>query len=309
MPRQARIVAEGLLHHVVHRGIDRQPIYRFDGDREAFLARVSRAAQRHGVEILAYCLMDNHYHLLVRDVRGELSPFMALINGAYTLWFNLKHSRDGALLRGRYFSEPTDDARYALCVLRYIHLNLVAAKMVREPGHYAWSSHRHYIRACRCLSVQSAYMEDLLRAVGVPLKDFDAWVGTPLAEYTYQANKVSGSAVESSGFLGQACVEPKLPVGVEHADAADIVMSRSERCRHMVKKIAGQYGLLYEQLCTPSREHKDIRTVARYVAAYRCYMDLGANSGEIAIALKIAQASVGVFVRRGERATAGKTQS
>ena len=127
MPRKPRIRAQGLYHHVVHRGINRQRIFFDDIDKRRFLNSLSDAAQRCGLDVLAYCLTDNHYHLLFWDPNAQISRVMALINGSYTSYINRRHKRDGALLRGRFYSNPSDESRYALCVLRYIHLNPVTA--------------------------------------------------------------------------------------------------------------------------------------------------------------------------------------
>lgn len=129
----------------MNRGSARRKIFLDREDYEAFLHTLAEAQPVWGVEVFAYCLMDNHYHLCLRTPEGNLSRIMRHLNGLYTQRFNRIHGRDGALFRGRYKAILIDAGEYLTSVVRYIHLNPVQAKSVKSPEAYAWSSHGAYV--------------------------------------------------------------------------------------------------------------------------------------------------------------------
>lgn len=144
MARPLRIEYPGAFYHITSRGNEQQEIFRSLKDRERFLTYLESATQRYGAVIHVYCLMSNHYHLLLETPRGNLSQIMRHINGAYTTYFNLRLKRVGHLFQGRYKAILVEVDEYALELSRYIHLNPVRAKMVRRPEEYLWSSYRVY---------------------------------------------------------------------------------------------------------------------------------------------------------------------
>ena len=145
MARPLRIEYPGALYHVMSRGNEKKDIFRTTRDREKFLSYLSSAGERHGAVFHAYCLMSNHYHLMVETPDGNLSRVMKHINGSYTTYFNLKHQRAGHLLQGRYKATLVEADAYAAELSRYIHLNPVRAKMVSSPEEYHWSSCPRYL--------------------------------------------------------------------------------------------------------------------------------------------------------------------
>lgn len=146
MPRPIRIEYEDAYYHVMNRGRARQKIFHGNNYFEAFLTCLSEAHQRHGIQILCYCLMDNHYHLLVKTPEANLGRAMRHINGVYTQRHNRLKKTDGPLFRGRYKAICVEEDSYQLQLSRYIHLNPVEAKRVKECGDYPWSSYPYYIK-------------------------------------------------------------------------------------------------------------------------------------------------------------------
>ncbi|MBI3066962.1 MAG: transposase [Deltaproteobacteria bacterium] len=146
MARPLRIQYPGAVYHVMNRGGSRHKIFIEKQDYEAFLKTIGEIHERWGVELFAYCLMGNHYHICLRTPEGNLSRVMRHLDGLYTQRFNRIHRRDGALLRGRYRAIVVDEDAYLAQVVRYIHLNPLAAGLVGEPQGYGWSSHRFYLR-------------------------------------------------------------------------------------------------------------------------------------------------------------------
>jgi len=145
MARPLRIEYEGAWYHVMNRGLARQTIFFNDKHREIFLELLAEISYRYRIEIHAYCLMSNHYHLLIRTPIANLSRAMRHLNGIYTQRFNASLKRDGPIFRGRFKSILVEKDVYLLRLSRYIHLNPVAAKIVHKAENFKWSSYRYYI--------------------------------------------------------------------------------------------------------------------------------------------------------------------
>jgi putative transposase len=145
MARQLRIDYPGAAYHVYSRGNQKQAIFLSDDDRHYFLKVLGDAHERFRVVFQAYCLMPNHYHLIVKALLGGFSKAMHLINTAYTVHLNKKHSRCGHLFQGRFKSILVEADTYAFELSRYIHLNPVRAGIARLPEDFPWSSYREYL--------------------------------------------------------------------------------------------------------------------------------------------------------------------
>jgi len=144
MPRQPRLDAPGALHHVMGRGIERTNIFRIDRDREDFLDRLANQCMEGNLIVYAWCLLSNHFHLLVRTGRQPIFRSMKKLLTGYVVNFNLRHKRTGHLFQNRYKSIICEDDPYLLELTRYIHLNPVRAGMVgglEELNNYRWSGH------------------------------------------------------------------------------------------------------------------------------------------------------------------------
>jgi putative transposase len=145
MARPLRILYPGAVYHITSRGNERKAVFKSIRDREKFLEYLESAVEKYQALIHAYCLMDNHYHLLLETPSGNLPRIMRHINGAYTTYFNVKRDRSGHLFQGRYKAILVEKDEYAKELSRYIHLNPVRGKMVESPEEYVWSSYQSYI--------------------------------------------------------------------------------------------------------------------------------------------------------------------
>ena len=145
MARPLRIIFPGAFYHITARGNERKAVFKSKRDREKFLEYLETANERYNAVIHAFCMMDNHYHLLLETPSGNLSQIMRHINGAYTTYFNVKRARSGHLFQGRYKAILVERDEYAKELSRYIHLNPVRAKLVEAPEDYVWSSYIFYI--------------------------------------------------------------------------------------------------------------------------------------------------------------------
>lgn len=145
MSRPLRIEFAGALYHVTSRGDRREPIYRDIADRRSQIAVLDEALARHDADVLAYCLMGNHYHLVVRTHSGRLSQLMRHLNGVYTQAFNRRHGLVGHLFQGRFKAVLVDRDSYLAVLCRYVERNPVAAGLVARPEDWRWSSCRAHL--------------------------------------------------------------------------------------------------------------------------------------------------------------------
>lgn len=137
-----RIEVPGGHYHVGSRGNDHTPIFLTDIDRSMFLLLLGRTARRHGWIIHAYCLMTNHYHLVLQLGEGGLSRGMCELNGGYALGFNARHGRSNHLFGRRFWDEPIETDRHYYETCRYVALNPLNGGLERALGTWPWNSYR-----------------------------------------------------------------------------------------------------------------------------------------------------------------------
>ncbi len=155
MARPLRLEYEGALHHITSRGNELQAIYADNSDFELFLSLLANVCAQYNWVVHAYCLMTNHYHLLVETPDANLSKGMRQLNGIYTQAFNRKHQRVGHVFQGRFKGILVQKDAYLLELARYIVLNPVRAQIVRHSKDWPWSSYRAtagYGAAAPCLT-------------------------------------------------------------------------------------------------------------------------------------------------------------
>lgn len=145
MARPLRIEYPGAWYHVMNRGRRKDLIYFSDSDYRIFMEVLEKATELFGIEIHAFALLPNHYHILVRTPQGNISRAMRHINGVYTQKINVKYKLDGSLFRGRFKSIIVEKEEYLLELVRYIHRNPQKAKMEEKVGGYEWCSHSMYM--------------------------------------------------------------------------------------------------------------------------------------------------------------------
>lgn len=145
MARVQRAYSSSGCYHIMVRGNERKKIFLDDGDRQRFLATLLKKKTETGLAVYAYCIMDNHIHLVVRDDHNEISTIMKGIATSYAMFFNGKYNRVGHVFQDRFKSECVEDERYLMSVIRYVHNNPVQANIVEKLGDYEWSSYRSYM--------------------------------------------------------------------------------------------------------------------------------------------------------------------
>lgn len=146
MSRQKRQLSQNGLYHIIFRGISKQNIFEEAGDYAKLKEIMKKALNETNAEIYAYCFMTNHAHLFLKENNlGDISKIMTKILSHYATWFNIKYLRSGPLFDNRYKSEPVEDERYYLGLVRYIHQNPLKANIVDTLDKYPYSSYCEYI--------------------------------------------------------------------------------------------------------------------------------------------------------------------
>lgn len=161
MARKPRVHAKSNIYHVIIRGNNKQIIFEDDEDRNFFMYRLEYYKIEYKFKILAYCLMDNHVHLVIQVCSKSISAIMQALETSYVKWFNMKYHRSGHLMQDRFKSEPIENEGYLLTVIRYVHNNPIKAGLCSSCAAYKYSSYNEYIHKAKlvdsaiCLAIMN----------------------------------------------------------------------------------------------------------------------------------------------------------
>ena len=144
MARQARKKSNSGIYHIILRGINRQQIFEDGEDYSKFLRILEECKAISKFEIFAYCLMNNHIHLLLKELKEPIEQIMKRITTRFVYWYNIKYQRSGHLFQDRFKSEPVESDEYFLTVIRYIHQNPLKAGICKKPQDYNYSSYNEF---------------------------------------------------------------------------------------------------------------------------------------------------------------------
>ncbi|MED1204648.1 transposase [Heyndrickxia acidicola] len=147
MPRKPRVWYPGATYHITARGVRKMDIFLDTLDFQTYLKYLLDVRARHPYTLHAYCLMNNHLHLQLETVKTPLDIIIKDLHSQYAIYFNKRYDAHGHVFQGRYGAEIIENYPYFLKVSSYIHLNPVAASMVKRPEDYRWSSYSAYIAA------------------------------------------------------------------------------------------------------------------------------------------------------------------
>lgn len=283
MARALRIYFEGAWYHVMNRGINRENIFFNDTQRQQFLRLLGEATETYGIEIHAYCLMTNHYHLIVHTPRGNISEAMKYINSKYASFVNFTIKRDGPLFRGRFKAIIISADDYLIQLSRYIHLNPLEAKIIKILHQYKWSSYPCYINKCK--SPQWLNRGEIIKRFGKNnfqnhYKEF-VESNQEIESYTvYEKNSIP-PAIGSDAFLKMIDDYIK-----KHSLSAEIVgkdrILAPLKMQEIIDFVSHYFKLNSKSICYGSRF---VKNPARKIAIYICRQLGGYSLKEIAEAM------------------------
>ena len=262
MPRHSREQSGTGIYHVMLRGVNRQSIFEDDEDNIRFISLLRNLIGRFDdvgkplpalCTFYAYCLMDNHVHLLVKEQSENISTVIKRIAVSYAYYFNRKYSHNGHLFQDRFKSEPVNDLAYFMTLLRYIHQNPVKAGLVSDVRDYHWSSWHEYASASLSLppvcTVQSVFKrinrQDLLEQISVPLEMFD----DPLDKNEEKIAFRSVSDSEARELLRQLCghsniCEIQAVERKERNEILEAALINGAGVRQLVRLTGVSYGII-----------------------------------------------------------------
>ena len=194
MPRKPRIEIPGY-YHVLNRGVERRTVFVEPEDYEHFIELMCSYAREFGIRIHNYCLMSNHYHLLLEINRPVLSKYMRQLGMNYAIYFNKKYRRSGHLWQGRYRSWYVTDEAYLYALMRYIEHNPLQAKLVKNPQEYPYSSLHAFLDPSRLPSCLQH--SRILQDYGNNVQAIKALLSEPVDADQLKELKKSSATVEA----------------------------------------------------------------------------------------------------------------
>lgn len=291
MARKPRIHFPGALYHVISRGNQRQEIFRSASDRSHYLQLLSRFQRRYGFRLYAYVLMGNHVHLLLEAGPTPLSKIMQGLQQSYALYFNRKYRLVGHLFQGRYKALLCDRDSYLLELLRYVHLNPVRSKLVKDPALYPWSSHRVYLgkdssnrRWVETESVLSQFSRNRSEA----LRRYRQFVLEGIGE----GHREDLYAAKEQRYLGDDDFVEQVSRRVEKEEPPAIRVELGQ----IEEAVCRKYALTSEQLRSRSKERRG--SFGRLLVAYLSQELAGTKLNEVAKRYGRDQVSVSLGIKR-----------
>jgi putative transposase len=259
MARRHRIAFRGAVYHVMARGIRKTYVFVDDVDRRKFLRILTAAIQRYACICYSYCMMGNHYHLVIKTPRPNISRFTQYLNGQYAKYFNWRHKYTGHVYEGRCNTPLIEDDAYLAGAIAYVARNPIEAGLVKDAAQWKWSSYRATIGQCACpkfltldwlqrvfpdTTIEKARRQ-LAQAVHVADQtyDIDAELVRGTADFQKRARKVIGATLYKSRLPRRfrAIGRPELDeifAGVKKANRRQVVLRAHVAHGYLLSEIA-----------------------------------------------------------------------
>lgn len=280
MSRPLRIEFEGAWYHVMNRGRAREAIFADETDYQILLDTVREATERFGVEIHAYCLIPNHYHLLVHTPHGNLGRVMRHIDGLYTQRYNRRHRIDGPLFRGRYRAILVDADAYLLSVSRYIHRNPIdgVRPLVENLEEWPWSSFPAFIR--RVPPAEWLFIDPTLDMLGVRTR-YAAYRRFVLAPVEAEVVEFYANQ-RATPILGDESFRERMSRNAPRTSEVPHLRVRSLRTPDQVlSAVSAEFGITPSGLLDRDTKRRGVEAVARQIAMKLCRDRSGLTLREI----------------------------
>jgi putative transposase len=323
MPRKARIDAPGAVHHVIARGIERRNIFSDDQDREGFIDRLGELVVDTRTTCFAWSLIPNHFHLLLRTGDVPVATVMRRLLTGYAIGFNRRHRRSGHLFQNRYKSILCEEDVYLKELVRYIHLNPLRARLVKDIkalDRYRFAGHS-YVMGRRVNSWQSvdAVLGLFSEQVSLARRRYRAFLIKGIAK-GQRPDLVGGGLIRSSG--GWSAVREMRKMGAQIKSDERILGSSdfvSSALANSQESLSRQYALAargvdFDQLLAVAADLMDLEPIdivgpsktrpivkARVLVCYWAAMELGMPMTSIASRLQISVSTVSVAVNKGRK--------
>lgn len=323
MPRHKRLNVPGCIYHVITRGIERGKIFLDDADYTEFLNRLESGLERTGCQCLAWSLMPNHIHLLIRTGENSLSDLMRRLLTGYAIYFNRRHKRHGYLYQNRYKSILCEEEVYFKELVRYIHLNPVRAKITVTPGllnKYPWTGHSVVMgkRKNEWQNVDEVlirfgdtkreaikrYYKFILDGWGSPERDdleggglkrsAGGWEGVRLLRKIKDPWRSDERILGSGNFVGDV-----LKATEEKMEKKALLASSGWDMEKLEKNILAYFNLQREDIIRKRRN--DVASAAKAMFAYLGYEELRIPGKQLADYFNITRPGLSVLIQKGRK--------
>ena len=323
MPRKSRIDISGAIHHVIVRGIERRKIFLNDSDRGEFIRRLSEALERTQSQCYAWCLIPNHFHLLIRTGVNPLSTLMRSLLTGYAIYFNKKYKRHGYLYQNRYKSILCQEEVYFLELIRYIHLNPIRSRLVEtlpELDRYKWSGHSVLVgKQKHTWQEKGEVLVRFSTKKSIALQRYREFIREGL--YMGRREDLTGGGLRRSAggwrevemmrrrkeywrgderILGDGSfVERVLEKADQKFEKQERLKRKGWNLNKLAEKVSQRVGIDKKELSFKTRT-KDVAR-ARRILAYLAYIELGISGIEISRFLNISRPAVSKAINAGKR--------
>ena len=323
MPRQSRIDAAGALHHIMVRGIDKNKVFRSDTDRDQFLERLGQILLETKTTCYAWALIPNHFHLLLRTGAAPISTVMRRLLTGYAVWFNRRHHRHGHLFQNRFKSILCQEDTYLLELVRYIHLNPIRAKLVKdfdELAQYEYCGHSAVLgkvkkpwqdtawvlkmfsqklgparRAYRVFlkkGIDQGFRQDLTG--GGLLRSAGGWKGVKALREAKVHQRNDERILGDGDFVGRVLASAEETMERRHA-----LRSSGMDLDAIASRVGKVLGIKTEEVWAEGKQQRIVE--ARSLLCFWAVKELGVSMSSLAHKLRISIPSVSESVTRGRR--------
>jgi REP element-mobilizing transposase RayT len=323
MPRKARIDAPGALHHIIVRGIERRKIFFDDSDRDNLVERLGNIFSETETPCFAWALIPNHFHLLLKTGLTPVATVMQRILTGYAVSFNRRHRRHGQLFQNRYKSILCDEDSYLLELVRYIHLNPLRAKIVKEIKSlekYPYSGHSILMGNMKYPWQDTDYILKFFNAKRtIARRHYREFVGKAIADGR-RYDLTGGGLVRSAGgwaavktmrrsesriksderILGNGeFVKRVLKAAQEKLERKYKIQSHGYSFEQLLARVAELFDVPSDELLSGGKHPKTVQ--ARSVVCFWGHRELGISTVELSKRLKISQPTASQSVTRGQK--------
>jgi REP element-mobilizing transposase RayT len=323
MPRKARIDAPGALHHIIVRGIERRRIFSDDKDRDNFVDRLDDIVTDTQTFCFGWALIPNHAHLLLRTGKTSLSTVMRRLLTGYAVSYNRRHRRHGHLFQNRYKSILCQEDAYLLELVRYIHLNALRAKIVKdfkELDKYPYSGHSALMGQVPRDFQDTEYVLKLFgKKVSAARKGYRAYLAKGVGQGR-RPDLVGGGLIRSAGgwsvvkamrrtqlrmkgderILGDGeFAQSVLDAAKEKCEERYLLQAQGHDLDTVAQRVSRFLGIKPEQVRAPGKHPLTVK--ARSLLCYWAVRELGFTATEVSRRLGVSQPAVSISVKRGEK--------
>ena len=256
--RRARITYVGALHHGMNRGYEGKILFADDQDRQTFLDLLEKNQGLTRIRLLAFCLMDNHYHLVLQNMNGRMSEFFKQLNGQYGTYYRQRYGGRGYVFQDRYKSKLIQDDAYLMLSIAYVLNNPVKAGLSKSFERYSWSSGSHYFTDKTEQSiVDRVYVEELFGSE----KELKRWMtSTKDMDDLPSVKSEMGLIIGGEEFIPQAEALADRRLGKESTLMRRLDDQNFEPVEKVIQEFERKYGLKIDDIDTNNHAGKRLRT-------------------------------------------------